>query len=43
MGDIWIGLYQWDENRPERGVLAGELDSKGGEDEVQVAPILKVS
>ena len=43
VGDLRIGLGQRDEDRSKVGVLARELDSEGGEDEVEVTSILKVS
>ena len=43
VGDPRIGLDQRDKERSEIGVLARELDGEGGEDEVEVAPILKIS
>ena len=43
MGDSWVRLDQWDEYRPEFGVVARELNSKGGEDKLEIAPVLEVS
>ena len=43
MGDPWVGLDQRDKERSKAGVLARELDGKGGKDEVEVSPILEIS
>ena len=43
MDDLWIGLHEWDEDRSEFGVPPCELDSQGGEYEVEVTPVLEVS
>ena len=43
VGNCGIGLGQWDEAGSKFGVCARELDGKGGEDELKVVPILKVS
>ena len=42
MDDLRIRLYQPDEYRSKLGVPPGELDSNGGEDGLEVAPVLKV-
>ena len=42
MGNSWILLHQWNEDCLEMGVSSCQLDSKSGEDEVQVTPILEV-
>jgi hypothetical protein len=41
--DSWIRLDQLYEDRSIFGVFPCELDSQGGEDEVEVAPVLEVS
>ena len=43
MGNCRIGLGQRDEDGSEPGACACELDCEGGEDGLEVAPILKVS
>jgi len=43
VGDSWIGPGQRDKYRSEFGVLPCELDGQGGEYEMEVAPVLKVS
>ena len=43
MGNCGIGLGQRDKDGSEFGVCASELDGKGGEDELEVAPVLEVS
>ena len=43
MDDIGIRLNQCNECRSKCGVLACKLDGKGGEDELEVAPVLEVS
>ena len=43
MGNLWVRPYQRDKDRSELGVLAGKLDSEGGEYQLEVAPIFKVS
>ena len=43
MGNLRIGPGQRDEDGPKFGVCACELDGEGGEDELEVAPVLKVS
>ena len=43
MGDSRIRPHQWDDARSELGVPARELDSEGGEDEPEVAPIREIS
>ena len=43
MDNFWIRLHERDEDRSEFGVPPCELDGQGGEYEVEVAPVLKVS
>ena len=43
MDDSWIRLHQGDEDRSKFGVPPCELGSYGGEDELEVPPVLKVS
>ena len=43
MSDPWIGPGQRDEEQSKVGVLARELNGEGGEDEVEIAPILEIS
>ena len=43
MEDFWIRLDQLDELRSKLGVPPGELDSQGGEDGLEAAPVLEVS
>ena len=43
MSSPWVGLDQRDKERSKLGVLARELGSEGGKDEMEVAPILKIS
>ena len=43
MSDPWIGLDQRDEVQSKVGVLARKLDGGGGENEVEVAPILEIT
>ena len=43
MGDCGIGPGQRDEDGLKFGVCACELNGKGGEDGLEVAPILKIS
>ena len=43
MGNCGVGLGQRDEGGSEFGVCTCKLDCEGGEDELEVAPVLKVS
>ena len=43
MSDSRVYLHQRDKGRSKLGVSACELDGKGGEDELEVAPVLEVS
>ena len=43
MDNFWIRLDQLDEGRSEFGVLPGELDGQGRENQVEVAPVFEVS
>ena len=43
LGNCWVGLYERDHNRPELRVLAGKLNGKGWEYQLQVVAILKGS
>ena len=43
MENFWIRLDQLNEGRSEFGVLPGELDGQGRENQVEVAPVFEVS
>ena len=43
MSNSRIRVHQRDKDRSELGVLSCELDAKGGENELKVAPVLEVS
>ena len=42
MGNPWIGPDKRDKERSEIGVLSRKLDGEGGEDQVEVAPVLEI-
>ena len=43
MGDFWVRLHQRDEDRSKLGISPCELSSNGGENELEVPPVLEVS
>ena len=43
MDDFWIRLYQRDEDRSKFSISPCELSSDGGENELEVPPVLEVS
>ena len=43
MYDIWIGLEKGDKASSKVRVFMGQLEGKGGEYEVEVAAVLKIS
>ena len=43
MENFWIRLDQLNEGRSEFGVLPGELNGQGRENQVEVAPVFEVS